>query len=172
MIYRLHAFRRPVAEEVNRVVVEKFAISIAVNNIGAGLAQWLQGTVVDGRIHLHAPSVYHRAEQGILFNLVVQQHRHCHHLQSRHRQQRHIPAIADTLSHRNTDAQARVRTGTLTHRHSTKWNGVVVGERQRLVNENTQAHGMVRTAMILLLEDALTVLAHRYRTYIGARLYA
>ena len=57
---------------------------------------------------------------------------------------------------------ARIRPRAAAHGNGIERDGVIVGKRQCLVDKHTQFHGVIRTAVVLFIEDAGTVLTHRY----------
>jgi uncharacterized protein (DUF488 family) len=79
-----------------------------------------------------------------------------------------ITAVANAFCHGDADAQTGVRTRTAADGYVIQRNGVVVDERQSLVDEYAELDGVVRTAVVLFVEDALSVVAHGYGADVGA----
>ena len=117
------------------MLVEPLLVGESVDDVGLGAAHLAEGTVVDGGVDLHAPGVDHRTEEGVVFQFLGEQHGHAEQLERGDGDEAQVAAIAYALGHRHTNAETRVGAGATTHRHGVEGDGVVVGEREGLVDE-------------------------------------
>jgi len=164
-----HALCCAVAEEVDCSFVKVFLVGILVDDIGVDVADRLQRTVEDFGIHFHAAGVEHRNDEGVrLYLLVMKEYRYAKGFEGRNANKLDITAVANAFCHGDADAQTGVRTRTAADGYVIQRNGVVVDERQSLVDEYAELDGVVRTAVVLFVEDALSVVAHGYGADVGA----
>ena len=169
MVDGVHTLLSPIAEEINRALVEKGAIGVAIDYVCLNGTNLAQGTVIDSCINLHAASIEHRTEQCVVFyNHLTQENGDTHQLERRHGKELDVMTIADALSHGNSDAQTCVGARTATHGNGIYRNGVAVGKRQRLVDVSAERDGMVWTLEILFAKNALAILADSHRAHICA----
>ena len=166
MIDSLHAFLCTVSEEVHGVLFQVFLVCLFGHYVGTNLAYGFQCSVVYSGIHLHASGVQHRTQQGVLFWYLSQQHGHAEQLQCWYGYQLQVSSVADTFGHRYADAQSGIRTRTATYCYRIKRDGVIICKRESLVNHRAQTLGVVRSAVIFLLEYYVRIFRDGYRTYI------
>ena len=73
---------------------------------------------------------------------------------------------SERLHRCNADAQSCIRTRSATYCYSVKRDGVIICKRESLVNHRAQTLGMIRSAVIFLLEYYVRIFRDGNRTYI------
>jgi hypothetical protein len=84
--------------------------------------------------------------------------------------QAQVASITDTFGHGYTNTKTCVTAWTTTDGNSVEGDGMVVGERHRLVYKRAKPLSVVGTTEVFVMINACTILAHGHRTGIGTRL--
>ena len=168
MLDGLHALGGSIAEEIHGMLIKPLLVGAGIDDIGLYAADGAQGTVIDGRIHLHAACVEHGAQQGVILQLLAEEYGHGKQFQGWNSNQAQVLSVADAFGHRDTDAQTRIGTWSAAHGNGIKGYGMAVGKGHGLIDESAQPFRMVGSAEVLIMVDAGSILAHSHGTGVSA----